>query len=1241
MSGATLVRRVELLRQHSQAIKSRDSATLVKVYGDATGLFALGDSFVIPLDDFSETHTITSITYNAGSDDTSLACSASTFPATGLPGLHPAKRIIVSGGDTERLIEMTPIIQELEGETLNEWRTQEVDMAFNNGSGFFANSSDNGIFDNEDVFWVRIYFGWKGASDRLLYFGGLLDLDFFEDDRESKELRVTAYGHLKELERYPGWTLRDSARKLLTVRGFEVMAAYQGDDFIDGVRRLKYQFPDKDFLSDLDINSLSVDTPPGYHVIKFRPPDKWQYDFGSWASHSAGSENITLTSAKGHTVKVNTPADYDLVPRYTLFTSITDGNDAKVDQRGGASVQLGEGVKQDFLFDFSHVIKWDGSSHTDVSYDAMNEYRSKLRLILLTGDKVYFIAHEKFQGIEFIMESAGYGGTLVWEYSQGFDVWGELSVTNTTSNFSQDGIVSWDLPQDWQRIDLEFGGSVGTISNVFAVKLRADYFYFNEVAVYTVRRLLRVNSDDDLTLDLRANMSLLYEKNFEEDVIALDDGAGGVETATWQANLSVQQLTEDLLNACSYPAAKRTLDALKYSLDSAVISSYGPPPLPYYRKKCTALAVDTSTSPETVYLGIGDEIWKVTETGEFEFIDRLEGWDDYDLEIKRLVIDGNGYLQGVAWKKYDRNLVGANKEQKRNTLGVVFRSTSLTAITEQNKIEDSGVNVFYNGLVCYRNTETIGVTEMVGQTPGYNAGENIASPYDHRIINMEYGTWNMVSNKPNGLTTDAHATDPVIEGPLKTLGWYTIATGVYPDIYRFELGSSGFCSWDEGSDSWLFMYWHPTSGNQLTMVDYQANFNHHYNIAADEYNAIAACNGGGRIFYISIIEWDNLGDLADGSNLSDNRIMKVDLNTVSAYVAVFDFSSDSIEASQSLSGLHEASWDKIKSCTILEMCFNSTENTLHGCLLDRFTLQYHWFVYDISNDKLYSSQTGTGFDFNEGMQLKGFVFNSEDDKVYAVTTDRRYNSAEAFLVCADFDNSRAAGSEIQISKCSTILAGETDLLAGLAMGGNGRIYGVSSPNRSELWQYDDSFYPRILLANLGDDDLRSTLTDAVQVLNRMLLTRPERTIRIIERDTYDGSATLAEDTHVSSFKPLRKWPHYYDRVEVDWENPITGEKGVAAQGSGGWERRVLKISNKLIQTRALAEVVAAQFYSYFNSQRRTLETECRALLQVEENDRVNYIANTAYKDIDRSQYWRLTRVEFDPESLTTALIGIE
>lgn len=324
-----------------------------------------------------------------------------------------------------------------------------------------------------------------------------------EDDRESKELRLTAYGHLKELERYPGWTLRDSASKLLTVRGFEVISAAQMDDFSDGIRPLKYQFPDKDFLSRLEVTNLSADTPAGYHVVKYRPPDKWQYDFGSWSSQTAGAEGVTLTSAKGHTAKMNMPDDYDLVPRYLMFTSITDGNDAKVDQRGAASVQLGNGVKQDFLFDFSHVIKWDGSSYTDVSYEAMNDYRSKLRLILLTDDEVYFIAHEKFQGIEFIMESAGYGGTLEWEYSQGFDAWGELSVTNTTSNFDQDGIVSWDLPQDWQRIDLEFGGSVGTISNVFAVKLRADYFYFNEIAVYTVRRLLRVQSDDGLQLDLR------------------------------------------------------------------------------------------------------------------------------------------------------------------------------------------------------------------------------------------------------------------------------------------------------------------------------------------------------------------------------------------------------------------------------------------------------------------------------------------------------------------------------------------------------------------------------------------------------------------------------------------------------------------------------------------------------------------------------------------------------------------
>ena len=117
--------------------------------------------------------------------------------------------------------------------------------------------------------------------------------------------------------------------------------------------------------------------------------------------------------------------------------------------------------------------------------------------------------------------------------------------------------------------------------------------------------------------------------------------------------------------------------------------------------------------------------------------------------------------------------------------------------------------------------------------------------------------------------------------------------------------------------------------------------------------------------------------------------------------------------------------------------------------------------------------------------------------------------------------------------------------------------------------------------------------------------------------------------------------YYYDRVEVNWKNPVTDQSGLAAAGQGGWERRVLAISNDLIQSRGLAEVAAQEIFEYFNQLRQMIETENIALLDLEEYDRINYIMNTANRDISRNDFFKLVSLEFDPESLTLTTRGVK
>lgn len=1234
---ATLVKRVELLVQHAGAITAVDSATQIKVAGDATALLSEDDWIVIPLDAFPSSVQL-SAAPSFSADETTLQASGASF-SSGLVGKHVAKRFTVSGGNVERLIEQSPVRYEVEGEVLSSFRAADVEFNFENGDGFFSNSAGSGILDGEAVVWCRIYYGWKGAADRMLWFGGILDRDFTQDIRSKKQYRCSFFGHLTELERYPGWVLRDASRKLLTVRGVDVLAAsaVDGMDVVDGVRKLKLTFPGRDFLSGLEISSVSLDTKPGFHLVKYRAPDLFQYDYGDWVAQTLGAEDVTITGAEGNTAKVNMPRDFDLLPRYLLFWVNNNGKATAVAERGTMQVQLGNGAVQEVLFDFQYILHYNGSDFSDISFKAQNKYFSSAVLLDSAADAVYFLAPEKWGGIEFTLNT-NLVADLNIEYSQGFGAWGALTVTDTTSGLTQDGAITWDLPKDWVPVDLEAGGSVGTVRDVFIVRINLSSYTSGSCAAYFCRRYLRVVGDDGLTLDLKANLGEMRPEGFETDLVVLDDGAGGYEVSTWRAGLSLHGMVVDLLDEVDYGTGKRTLDDLKYSLAAPVIGNYGQGPVPGYQKKISAILVDTSTTPETVWLGIGDELWKVTEKSEFEFVDRLQGWDEHDLEIRRLVIDDNGYLQGVAWKAYNRILVGAATETKRRTPAVVFRSTNLTSITEENRIVAGGAPVLSSGDVCYRNTRTAVSDGVVGRSTVSPAGENVAAPFEQPIFGLIEDEVRCIK-KATLVSTSGPATG-VESLAVKPLGWYLVASDDTGDIIRFDLGSHGFCVWDEESDKWVIYYWDGANSNRVRFVDYTGAFTEHLTVNNNSRQFIAGCAGGAGNVYCAEMEWDNVGETFPG-DLSDCKLVKMDMSTATDYTVIFAFASDSVEASQSLTGDHESSWPKVRSTSIIEMAYNPTEESLHLCLLDRYTLQYHWGVYDIVEDKLYSSQSGANFDFNEGMQIMGLCFNPDDDKVYACVADRRYDELELALLCADFDATRSAGDEIEITRLAGVLPGETFLRAGLAAGGGGRIYGASGNVQNALWQWDDTFYPRLNIAQLGGENIREVLTNAVQVLNRTLQSRADRTLRVVERENYDGSKSLYDHLHIIDAGHLKPWQHQYDRVEVSWADPATGQSGTASAGSDGWQRRVLKLENPLVQSRSLAQVMAQEYLAYFGQRRQAVEAELAPQLELEEMDRVRLVLGSGDSDIDRDTYFKLTKIEFDDDGMIMRIEGLD
>lgn len=1247
---ATFKRRVEILWQWAGEILSRDSATAITVEGDATDRFAEGDTLVIPLDSFETNHVITSISYSAMSDSTQITCSASTFAASGLPGLNIAKRLTVSGGNVERLIEMTPIEFENEGETLNEFLASEVSFGFDNGDGYFSNSTDTGIFDNTDIHWMRVYGGWRFATDRVLLFGGMVMRQFTKDDRYKKYFKITAFGHIKELERYPAWNISASTSSLVKISGVKVKDVIASDNFIESIRRIKFSFGDRDTLQGLLINALSIGVSEGFHVIKFSPPDLFQFDYGDWVQLTEGQSNADLTDGKGVAITVDAPKVFGLERDYVLIYVQRELNRPKLFQRGKSAVQLEDGKPRDLVADFEHIVYAESDFSTYTVITNIQDYETANVFEIFTSSAeedhcLIFFSAVKFEGIQIDVDS-DFSGVISFEYSQGLNAWGTLTVDDDTSALAQTGVISWQAPRDWIKSDYELGAPLDTLESLYAVRIVLGTHTSGSVTVKRAGKHLRLSAKD-FSLAIEVDMQNLNASNAEASLIVLEDG-GEYSAAQWLSNVSLQSIVESILERAGYKSGQFELDDLKFTLAFPVISLYGQPPVPFYRKKVTAICVDRNSDPNTVYLGLEDELWKVDDTASFTYLATLPGYSNasngnYRVKIKRMVIDDNGYLQGLAWKEYNETLYGDDNDVSKRTAAIVFRSTDKLTITEASQIDESGDSIFFSGEVCWREgAEVAANRSQIGQEAAtFGAGENISCPFDQIIMSVKTGDTGHDTRKAPKLTGESNPIAPIIYADLyrgaalawHPAGWYFVhgvAAGTVDLKVRFTLGQNGFVFWDEENDVWVIQEWQSDT-IKIVMLAYDGTITDHLTQADELTQLLSGCAGTGGIIYGSQMTWDDAGNTFPG-NLSICELIEYDLGTSSSATTLFDCSSDTMEASQSLSGTHDG-WDAIKSCSIIDMVYNPAEDSIHGCMLDRYDLTYHWFVFDIQAEKMYSSQSATGIDFNEGMQLTGFIYNDEDDHVYAVAVDRRYRENEAVLLKADYGSARAAGSEIIITRCDAVVSADVDLRAGLALGNDGRIYGVTGNFRNYLFQWDNVFFPRVFLADFGAKNMREVLTDCCQVLNRIVNFRANRTVRIVARDAYDGSKTLYDDKHIQTLQPIETWRHYYDRVNVSWRDPVSGENGTESFGAEGWENLELNIENPLIQNRQLAAAVAESYFDFFNTPRKLVTGRLVPMLELEEYDRVKFIVKKSRTDIPREVYYRLVRVSFDPDQL--------
>jgi len=453
--------------------------------------------------------------------------------------------------------------------------------------------------------------------------------------------------------------------------------------------------------------------------------------------------------------------------------------------------------------------------------------------------------------------------------------------------------------------------------------------------------------------------------------------------------------------------------------------------------------------------------------------------------------------------------------------------------------------------------------------------------------------------------------------------------------FCFTFGQPGMICWNDVDYVWLFVRWNGTN-YYLSTVNYSGSITDYAALSSyNEQYTSGVFSGNDSKYYLAKMTWDDVGSTFPG-DASDCIIQSL-TRAGGTFNTVFDFASDSIESNQSLSNTD------LPYCTIIEMTKNENDQTLHGCILNRYDLNYHYFVYDLTNDKLYSTQTGTGFTFQDNRQIKSFVYDSWNHEIHAVITDPRYQEETAFLITGTFTvpGGTPDGTEITLTYEEDIKAGEWDNV-GTAMGSGGCLLGITGPEDCYMWQYDSSFYPQIFIADTQDDSFRVILDEIAELINMVHSIGADRSVHFIARDSNKGSMTVTEAGHIidNSMESLVPWEHYYDGVEVKWKDPITGDSGIERYGDFGFNRRVLTIENYFIQYPQLAALIANAYYDFFNSVRMIVKFKTIPLWQVDNRDQI-MISHMGNFSFDPLTYWIISEIELDPWINELAITGIE
>ncbi len=159
-------------------------------------------------------------------------------------------------------------------------------------------------------------------------------------------------------------------------------------------------------------------------------------------SNTTGETNLGLGFSAGSDI---TTGSYNIMVGYNVQAD---------DNASDSQLNIGNTIKGRVLTGFDAVKYYDGTSYTKVTDEAKTTGGTAYTILADTDDYFYIGSERKFNQVHIDLDQAGAEVSLSVEYYNGSS-WTTLSVTDGTNGLSQDGVISFTMPDDWSTTNID------------------------------------------------------------------------------------------------------------------------------------------------------------------------------------------------------------------------------------------------------------------------------------------------------------------------------------------------------------------------------------------------------------------------------------------------------------------------------------------------------------------------------------------------------------------------------------------------------------------------------------------------------------------------------------------------------------------------------------------------------------------------------------------------------------------